>query len=196
MYTHFVPPCCTQSLTCSHMFPSAVVSNCFNWRCVPISFQQIAADDNAQVTTDIEPVIIQIAWQSCRVLLSYRIKYACYNECLHLQSLGGSSFTLPRDSLAVSLTPLFCSSCFTHYVDLRRPFGCVMATIHQHRQQTQLRDGKLRKSVCTIAAWLAHAAADSGKWQTAARAFERMGMPVRMILHHITTLKICKISIS
>lgn len=178
------------------MFPSAVVSNCFNWRCVPISFQQIAADDNAQVTTDIEPVIIQIAWHSCRVLLSYRIKYACYNECLHLQSLGGSSFTLPRDSLAVSLTPLFCSSCFTHYVDLRRPFGCVMATIHQHRQQTQLRDGKLRKSVCTIAAWLAHAAADSGKWQTAARAFERMGMPVRMILHHITTLKICKISIS
>lgn len=62
------------------MFPSAVVSNCFNWRCVPISFQQIAADDNAQVTTDIEPVIIQIAWHSCRVLLSYRITYACYNE--------------------------------------------------------------------------------------------------------------------
>lgn len=62
------------------MFPCAVVSNCFNWRCVPISFQQIAADDNAQVTTDIEPVIIQIAWHSCRVLLSYRITYACYNE--------------------------------------------------------------------------------------------------------------------
>lgn len=68
MYTHFgIPPCRTQSLTC-HMFPSAVVSNCFNWRCVPISFQQIAADDNAQVTTDIEPVIIQIAWQGLAFL--------------------------------------------------------------------------------------------------------------------------------
>ena len=71
-------PCLTQSQTRSHMFPTAAVSNCFDWRCVPISFQQIAADDNAQVTTDTESVTVQNAWHSCCFLLSYCIEYACY----------------------------------------------------------------------------------------------------------------------